>query len=54
MPPALADEIDRAIYAAAIVRAMGAPHASPESGMRAAILAAEELVELHRRARSGA
>lgn len=52
-PPVLADEIDRAVYAAAFVRAMGAPHSSPETGARAAILAAEELVELHRRARSG-
>lgn len=52
-PPVLADEIDRAIYAAAFVKAMGAPHSTPESGARAAIMAAEELVELHRRARSG-
>lgn len=52
-PPVLADEMDRAIYAAAVVRAMEAPHSTPENGMRAAILAAEELVALHRRARSG-
>jgi hypothetical protein len=52
-PPVIADEIDRAIYAAAFVAAMRAPHSTPENGARAAMLAAEELVELHRRARSG-
>lgn len=53
-PPVIADDLDRAIYAAAFVRAMGAPHSTPENGARAAIVAAEELVALHRRARSGA
>ena len=49
-PPALADEIDRAIYAVAFVHAI---EQHPERGTKVAIRAAEDLVELHRRARSG-
>lgn len=49
-PPVLADEIDRAIYAAAFVRLMagGIGYTAKE-----AIAEAEVMVELHRRARSG-
>lgn len=54
-PQALADEIDRAIYAAAFVAAMqreGMPE-DPASRVATAIQSAEVLVEQHRRARSG-
>lgn len=47
-PPALADEIDRAIYAAAFVAAIR--HDATPS---AAVVSAETVVELHRSARSG-
>lgn len=47
-PPVLADEIDRAIYAAAFNSAVDRGHDG-----RQAIGMAEDRVELHRRARSG-
>lgn len=52
-PPVLADEIDRAIYAAAFVAAMQADRSAPDVAARGAIRWAERLVEIHRRARSG-
>jgi len=47
-PPALADDIDRAIYAAAFVAAIQ-HDATPSDAVRSA----ETVVDLHRRARSG-
>lgn len=47
-PPVLADEIDRAIYAAAFVAEMYMHRQE-----RVAVQHAEQMVDLHRRARSG-
>jgi hypothetical protein len=53
-PPAIVDDLDRAIYAAAFVTAMQADRSSPEVAARGAVRWAEGLLDLHRRARSGA
>lgn len=54
-PPVLADEVDRAIYAAAFVAEMQAHRDDAHEELRArnAIGRAEALVGVHRRARSG-
>lgn len=53
-PPILADEIDRAIYAAAFVAEMRERREEPPMDVaQDAVVNAEHMVELHRRARSG-
>lgn len=53
-PPVLADEVDRAIYAAAFVAEMDAHRDdAPELRARTAVHWAEHLVDAHQRARSG-